>query len=217
MRKLKKFLINLIPNKELRHKKWHEQKKKYQRIDLNKNIHGNGNIIEGDIPFKVKIEIYGNNNRIVFGKNLSEFRASISVGFKTDPVNNTVIIIRDNSTANDVKIYLRDNNSQVILGQDCMLSNEVCIACTDFHTIINTQDEVLNLGKSIEIGNHVWIGMYAKILKNTKIPDNCIVGCGSVVTKKFDKSGVIIAGNPAKIVKENINWDRKTPSQFLSD
>ena len=47
------------------------------------------------------------------------------------------------------------------------------------------------------------------ILKGVTIGDNCIIGAGSIVTKPFDKGNVIIAGVPAKIVKENINWDYK--------
>ena len=37
---------------------------------------------------------------------------------------------------------------------------------------------------------------------NEKIADNVIIGANTVVTKSFDKEGVIIAGNPAKIIKE---------------
>lgn len=217
MRKLKKFLINLIPNKELRHKKWHEQKKKYQRVDINKKIHGDGNIIEGDIPFKVKIEIYGNNNRIVFEDNLKDFRARISIGSKSVCVDNCLVHIGSSSTSGETYIRLLENNSEVIIGQDCMLSWNIDIWCSDCHSVLDARGKVINSGQSIKIGNHVWIGKDVKIGKNTEISDNSIIGWKSVVTKKFDKAGVVIAGNPAKIVKENINWDRKTPSQFLSD
>ena len=37
--------------------------------------------------------------------------------------------------------------------------------------------------------------------------DNSIIGMGSVVAGKFEK-GVIIAGNPAKKIRENINWSK---------
>ena len=38
------------------------------------------------------------------------------------------------------------------------------------------------------------------MLPGTTIADNCIVGAGSVVTKKFNVSGMVIAGNPAKCI-----------------
>lgn len=57
--------------------------------------------------------------------------------------------------------------------------------------------------KPIIIGNNVWIGTNAIILPEVNIADGCIVGAGSVVTKSFMKKNSIIAGNPAKIIKEN--------------
>jgi acetyltransferase-like isoleucine patch superfamily enzyme len=56
--------------------------------------------------------------------------------------------------------------------------------------------------KSIIIGNNVWIGANSIILPEVNIADGCIIGAGSVVTKSFNKKNCIIAGNPAKIIKE---------------
>lgn len=43
-------------------------------------------------------------------------------------------------------------------------------------------------------------------MKNVTIPDECIVGAGSVVTKRFDRDHCVIAGNPARVVRENVRW-----------
>jgi len=51
----------------------------------------------------------------------------------------------------------------------------------------------------VKIGNNVFIGNHAIILKDTDIGDNTIVGAGSVVSGVFP-SDVVIAGVPAKIV-----------------
>ena len=61
---------------------------------------------------------------------------------------------------------------------------------------------------SIIIGDRVWIGTQATILKNAQIANDTIIGARSVVTKKFDKSNIAIAGNPAKIIKENVAWKK---------
>lgn len=50
----------------------------------------------------------------------------------------------------------------------------------------------------IEIGNEVFIGMGTIVLPGGVIPDHCIVGAGSVITKRFERPGMVIAGNPAK-------------------
>ena len=86
-----------------------------------------------------------------------------------------------------------------------MLSSGIEVFATDCHAIIDNNC-VLNRGNNIVIGDHCWIGKNVFICKNTKIPSNSIVGACSVVTKCFDEENIIIAGNPAKIVKRNINW-----------
>lgn len=61
---------------------------------------------------------------------------------------------------------------------------------------------------SVNIGNHVWLCQNTSILKYVNIPSNTVVAYGSVVTKSLTDENVIIAGNPAKIVKKNVNWSR---------
>ncbi len=63
------------------------------------------------------------------------------------------------------------------------------------------------LKKGITIGNHVWLARDVKIFKDVSIADNTVVANGSVVTKSFDKENVLLGGCPAKILKENINWE----------
>ena len=54
--------------------------------------------------------------------------------------------------------------------------------------------------KPIHIGKRVWIGSGSMILPGITIGDNSIVGAGSVVTKDVPPN-VIVAGNPAKFIK----------------
>lgn len=52
----------------------------------------------------------------------------------------------------------------------------------------------------IVIGDNVWIGTNAIILSGVIIGDNSIVAAGAIVTKNVPKN-VIVAGNPARIIK----------------
>ena len=52
----------------------------------------------------------------------------------------------------------------------------------------------------IKIGNHVWIGAGATILKGVTVGDHAIIGGGSVVNKDVPPYAVVV-GNPAKVVK----------------
>lgn len=206
MKNLKRFLIKLIPFKKYRH-----------QLMTKQNIFGRNNSWEGTLPKKTRVQIYGNNNKIIFGNNLQPFQATITIGTKDSPVNNCLIKIGDDSSAGKVDILLLEDNSSIIIGKSCMLARNITIWCSDTHSILDADGKIINIGKSIEIGDHVWIGADVKIGKNTKISDNSVVGWGSVVTKKFEKANVIIAGNPAQIVKENINWDKRRPQQIINE
>ncbi len=72
--------------------------------------------------------------------------------------------------------------------------------------LITANHEIGNLDnhqppKEIVIGNCCWIGMNSVILPGVMLGDNTIVGAGSVVTKSFQEGHCIIAGNPAKLIR----------------
>jgi acetyltransferase-like isoleucine patch superfamily enzyme len=56
--------------------------------------------------------------------------------------------------------------------------------------------------RPIKIGKNCWIGANAVILPGVELGDHVIVGAGAIVTKSFP-SGVIIAGNPARILENS--------------
>ena len=109
--------------------------------------------------------------------------------------------------------------THMVLGQDCMLSSGIEIRTGDSHSIILTgsgeaaeNGEIpvrINPSKDVVIGNHVWIGTRAMILKGSGIADDCIVGAGSLVTGSFEETGCALAGNPAKILRRGISWKRE--------
>ena len=160
--------------------------------------------------------IYGNNNEIIFGKDVDWF-GTITIGYPDAPANNCIVNIGNKSKSNGVEIQICENNTRVEIGPECLFSWGINMWASDTHSITDLDGKIINIGKYIKIGSHVWIGMGATILKNTIIPDNCIIGTQSVVCGKFQKSNCVIAGNPGKVVKENINWNHKRPNQYTKD
>ena len=61
-----------------------------------------------------------------------------------------------------------------------------------------------NISKAIKIGNHVWIGRDSLVLKGVTIGDGAVIAAGAVVTHNVSPNS-IVAGNPAKIVKNISN------------
>ena len=84
--------------------------------------------------------------------------------------------------------------------KDIFIGDESFIA---YGAIILTHDYTRSLYKKTHIGKKCFIGARAIIMPGVSIGNHVVVGAGSIVTKNV-KSNCIIAGNPAKIIKENI-------------
>tara|TARA_R110001599_G_scaffold199274_1_gene396050 strand:- start:2000 stop:2647 length:648 start_codon:yes stop_codon:yes gene_type:complete len=63
--------------------------------------------------------------------------------------------------------------------------------------------------RNINIGEHCYIGSAVRFAPGSLVGDNCIVGLGSIATKKITTKNAIIAGNPAKVIRENYDWKTK--------
>jgi len=61
----------------------------------------------------------------------------------------------------------------------------------------------------IEIGANCWIGANAVVLPGVRLLPDTIVGAGSVVTRSPETGGVVIAGNPARVVRRRTNESEK--------
>lgn len=90
---------------------------------------------------------------------------------------------------------------KITIGSDVTIAPGVVIRDSDSH---KTKKE--GNTKEIKIGNHVWIGTNAVILKGVTIGDNSIIAAGAVVTKDVPKDSMV-TGVPAKVVKRNIKWE----------
>jgi acetyltransferase-like isoleucine patch superfamily enzyme len=92
----------------------------------------------------------------------------------------------------------------VRIGKYCLLAGGVSIADYDGHPVDamlrRTSPAPPESIKPVVIGDDVWIGGSAKILKGVTIGDRSIVAAGSIVTKSVP-ADVVVAGNPAVTVK----------------
>lgn len=101
------------------------------------------------------------------------------------------------------QVYL-NARSGITLGNDVTISYGAKIISTgyDLEEWISTGEKKHFVDKPISIGNHCWIGASAMILPGVTISgEYVVVAAGAVVTKDITESKVVVAGNPAKIIK----------------
>ena len=97
-----------------------------------------------------------------------------------------------------------DCTQEITIGDYCAISDNVQILDSDFHPI-TYNGKTSMMSKPVHIGNHVWIGRSAIILKGVTIGDGAIIGAGSIVTKSIPPRCLAV-GNPARVIKENVEW-----------
>lgn len=191
-----------------------ELKKEQETAKL--SIQGQNNVIELANPNNpgLTIQIYGDNNTVrVHTKDV--FNAHICIGMDIYSIHGCTVEIGKDTTSCGIFVRILENNSTLTIGEDCQLSSDIAIYVSDTHSIINKEGQLINIGRFVEIGDHVWVGYDCKILKNTRIPSNCIVGMGAIVTAQFSEQNCVLAGNPARIVKRDVNWERRYPQMWL--
>ena len=113
---------------------------------------------------------------------------------------NSVLEIGSGFCNSNVKIRC---TKSIKIGNDVAISHDVTIMDSDAHRVIQNNR---NNTEPVVIGNHVWIGSRAMILKGVTIGDGAIVAAGTIVTKNVP-ANCMVAGVPAKVIKSNIKWE----------
>lgn len=93
-------------------------------------------------------------------------------------------------------------SKSIRVGRDVQLSWNSLIMDSDAHRIFNTDGRWINPPREIRVGNKVWIAANTIVMKGAVIPDNTVVAAGSLVNRAFEVGNCILAGSPARVVKE---------------
>ena len=170
------------------------------------------------------ITFNGRNNVFSVGDNTRIHNSDISISG-----NQNKVIIGNDGWINGLQLIIEDDNNTIVIGdgififgntriycvqgsnvnieEGCMLSDQIEIRTTDNHSIIDKiSGKRINFEEDVILHKHVWVGTHVILLKGTEIPEGSIVGAGTICTKKYDIANSVIAGNPGKVIRENIEW-----------
>lgn len=100
----------------------------------------------------------------------------------------------------DTKVLVSEH---IEIGEDSIIAWDCLITDSDWHAI-----EGVKKVSPVYIGKNVWLANGVSILKGSKVSDNSIIASKSIVKNVNNKPSVLLAGSPAKIIKENVSWIR---------
>lgn len=189
------------------------------------SLHGATMALGDKLMIHSKICCKGSNNRIIFqGGGILKNCSIMICG------SNNTIIIGPETNITDGSFWMEDNGNcitigshtsicgkthlaciegtSITIGSDCLFSSNIIFRTGDSHSIMDLNGSRINWSEDIIVGNHCWIGYGATVLKGVCISQNNVVSTGALVTKDFKEEHSIIGGNPAKVIKQNILWDK---------
>lgn len=199
-------------------------KRKLKGLDV--IIEGNNCYLEIEVPISFKgtaIKLSGEYAVCIFKKTFTEInRASIYVGSWGRCFIDEDICINNSGFNVVVNNNEKYKPHKLVIGKRVLIGRNVGIRTSDGHSLYNLDDKLpYNEPQDVIIGDDVWLAQNVTVLKGAEIPSNTAVGACSLVNKKFEQpkirgGGILIAGNPAKVIKQNIRWTFKTYGQIMN-
>lgn len=93
--------------------------------------------------------------------------------------------------------------SDVRIGADTIIAWGVFITDSDWHEVDGKTRRA-----PVAIGDHVWIAHDCSVLRGAVIPEGSVVAAKSIVSAEYHEPRVLLAGNPARIVRREVQWAR---------
>jgi len=113
----------------------------------------------------------------------------------------SVIEVAEGAQINNDAV-IKSEGPGIRIGPRALLGSRVCIYDSDFHELDPTRRRGGKPAMApVELGENVFVGDGVLILKGVEIGAHSVVGAGSVVTASVP-AGVVVAGNPARVVRE---------------
>jgi acetyltransferase-like isoleucine patch superfamily enzyme len=113
----------------------------------------------------------------------------------------SVVAIGDGAQINN-NAFIKSEGPGIRLGARVLLGSGVQIIDSDFHELHPKRRRGgTPVTAAVELGENVFVGDGARILKGVTIGSDSVIGAGSVVTTSI-AAGVVAAGNPARVIRE---------------
>lgn len=177
------------------------------KIHSRLQIKGTGNevrVCEGAVLYDSIIKVNGNGNKVILYDGAYLRGAEIYV----ENNNCTIEIGAKTYIGHHSHFACTEDGSTLKVGSKCMISSYVQVRTGDSHSILDMEGNRINPAADVRVGDHCWLGEGCHIMKGVTLERDTIVSTGAIVTKSAGPN-VLLGGVPAKVLKENVNWDEK--------
>lgn len=147
----------------------------------------------------------------VRGRVIFNGKAFLNQGTKVAVGPDATVTFGDGFIASEVAIAAMRS---VTFGRDVIIAWDTQIMDSDFHSIVDADEALLNPDEEVRVGDGVWIGARATLLRGAVVAAGSIVGAGAVVTRAFGEPHVLLAGVPAREVKHGVQWRMPPPGRL---
>lgn len=184
-----------------------------ERVELRGFIKGTNNTVVIESPVhecRIDLRISGDNNNVHIFAPFAVKGLNIRIGNHVPAHRVKLDIAEGFSIEGGGNFFLYNSGNILEIGANCMFSNTVTIRCGDSPHLLFDKNtgEYLDVSEGIFIGQHVWVGERVYITKRASIASESVAAACAVVTKRFEEEHVVLAGNPAKVVRRNAQWIR---------
>lgn len=171
-------------------------------------FHGKGNILICEQSVRIvnsTISFNGSNSIVYLSQSRHHYYLSASL------YNNSTLYIGKNSFLNGTLNIILSEQKHCLIGNESLILWGIWIRTADPHLVYDSRtNQRINPSKSVFIGDHVWIGQSAMLLKGTQIDSGSIIGAASLVAGKKVPYNESWGGNPCRKIADSIFWDGST-------
>lgn len=151
------------------------------------------------LPGSAQLKLFGGGSAFYFGRQMGAFNCGVTAWERS------LLSVGDGCASGGSRIELSD--SEVIIGKGCLFADSTILQSHDGHGVVDLETmAIINKKRArISIGDHVWIGRGATILKDVAIGQGAIVASHAVVARPCPPC-TLVGGMPAKIIKRKVSW-----------
>ena len=177
-------------------------------------FNGKNNILMCEAGVTLKggaIRFNGDNGVVILGKSKHVYCLDISV------FNNCLFCMGRDCYTNGALHATCSEERYIVIGRNCLFSFGVWIRTADPHLVYDiSSGNRINPSNDVLVGDNVWIGQDAILLKGTRIGSGSIVGAKSLVSKQLH-SNASWGGVPARLIRDGVFWDDPCVHSWTSE